>query len=658
MTTSNKDFKIKNGLIVQGTTATVNGENILTSGSNIDDLANVNTTNVANGNALVYNTDTGQWIPGEAAGGASVTVDDSPPVSPGNGDLWLDSTTAILYIWYVDNDSGQWIAVQPVVDSPYSNISEIPPADPVSGTLWVDSSDGKLYIWYEDVDGGQWIAVKSEVAGPELSVTSPITNSGTALQPVIGIDQTLLSIANTQVSGLGDAATKNVGTTSGTVAAGDHTHTLDNLSDVVISGTPQTREVIKFNGTSWINELPSGGISISATAPISAASGDAWFDSTNGSLYVYFTDVDSSQWVQVQANSALEGSILERLGALESQAIAYGRPSYNHIINGGFDIWQRGTQSSLSGYSADRFASQVVGGSAYTQSRQVLGNDVSETTSGGQYYYLHQHTAGTGAGDYALISTKLEDVRRFSNKTFTLSFWATSSETRKLAVEFVQNFGSGGSATVTGIGVSVKNVSTTVTRHTITVTLPSISGKTVGDNSFLEIFFWFDAGSNFTARTTDSVTGITLGHQSGAYNHALWGVQLEEGSVATAFRRNSPNLQAELASCQRYYVRRLAGHPYGTFATGRVGSTTTAFAFYQFPVEMRIAPSAVEWTGSGSNYLMVDTTGKTVTNLAVDSAGTSGCLVIVTGTLFTTNSGMTLQANLNGSSYIGFSAEL
>jgi hypothetical protein len=81
-----------------------------------------------------------------------------------------------------------------------------------------------------------------------------------------------------------------VGTTSTTVAQGDHTHTLDQLSDVVISGTPAARQVIKYDGTQWINEVPSGGISVGSTPPNDASAGDAWFDSTDGSLYVYYDD--------------------------------------------------------------------------------------------------------------------------------------------------------------------------------------------------------------------------------------------------------------------------------------------------------------------------------------------------------------------------------
>ena len=82
--------------------------------------------------------------------------------------------------------------------------------------------------------------------------------------------------------------------TAETVARGDHTHTIDNLSDVQISGTPALRQVIKYDGTKWINELPSGGISVGSTPPNDASAGDAWFDSTDGSLYVYYDDTVGS----------------------------------------------------------------------------------------------------------------------------------------------------------------------------------------------------------------------------------------------------------------------------------------------------------------------------------------------------------------------------
>lgn len=118
-----------------------------------------------------------------------------------------------------------------------------------------------------------------------------------------------------------------------TVARSDHTHTINDLSDVVITGTPQTRQVIKYNGTNWVNEVPSGGISVGSTPPAQPAAGDAWFDSDDGALYVWYDDAvgsPSAQWVQVKSNSALEASILTRLSALES-SFANNNDSINNL---------------------------------------------------------------------------------------------------------------------------------------------------------------------------------------------------------------------------------------------------------------------------------------------------------------------------------------
>jgi microcystin-dependent protein len=221
----------------------------------------------------------------------------------------------------------------------------------------------------------------------------------------------------------------------------------------------------------------------------------------------------------------------------------------NYLINSAFDIWQRGTSTSTAGFLADRWQSQAVGGSGYTQSRQVLGLDISQATTGGEFFFRQQHTVGSGVGDYSLVLTRVEDVRALANKTVTFSFWATADSTRNLSIEFSQYFGSGGSATVNSISATKLAVTTSVTRYTVTATLPSIVGKTITAGSFLEILIWFDAGSNFNSRTA------SLGHQSGSYTFNVWGVQLEEGSIATPFRRNASSIQAELAACQRYYEK-------------------------------------------------------------------------------------------------------
>lgn len=52
----------------------------------------------------------------EIGGGGGVTVSDTAPSSPASGDLWFNSDTGSLYVWYVDADGGQWVL-------PDSNIS-------------------------------------------------------------------------------------------------------------------------------------------------------------------------------------------------------------------------------------------------------------------------------------------------------------------------------------------------------------------------------------------------------------------------------------------------------------------------------------------------------------------------------------------------------
>jgi len=46
---------------------------------------------------------------GGGGGGASISISDTAPASPGNGALWFDSTDASLKVYYVDQDSSQWV---------------------------------------------------------------------------------------------------------------------------------------------------------------------------------------------------------------------------------------------------------------------------------------------------------------------------------------------------------------------------------------------------------------------------------------------------------------------------------------------------------------------------------------------------------------------
>jgi hypothetical protein len=263
-------------------------------------------------------------------------------------------------------------------------------------------------------------------------------------------------------------------------------------------------------------------------------------------------------------------------------------PKRNYIINGNFDIWQRGTSlGSGSGVRvlADRWINSSV--STYTASRQTFSLGQTDVPNEPTYFHRKVVTSSSGAADFTQLLQFIEDVRTLAGKTATLSFWAKADATKNIALELQQGFGTGGSPS-TNVPTYLGQVTLTTTwqKFTVTTTVPSISGKTLGTDgphtSFLRLTFWLEAGSDFNARTG------SLGNQSGTFDFAQ--VQLEEGPIARPFQVKS--LAEELRDCQRYYL--VIGND-GNFSLGRVynssGGVLTLMQTIYFPVPMRINPA-------------------------------------------------------------------
>jgi hypothetical protein len=326
----------------------------------------------------------------------------------------------------------------------------------------------------------------------------------------------------------------------------------------------------------------------------------------------------------------------------------------NAIINGDFFINQRQFTSTTTdgAYGFDRWVLASGGGCTYSAQTFTAGAAPVAGYEGVNFAQLLT-TGQSGTTVYSILRQNIENVRTYAGNTVTVSFWAkAASGTPKIALEWTQNFGSGGSPSgEVDTYAGQATISTSWARYSITFAVPSISGKTVGttaNTSSNKVSFWVSAGSAYNARTG------SIGIQSNTFQ--IWGVQAEIGSVATAFETATGTLQGELAACQRYYYRLNQSDGSGMAGQGIASTTTVARCLVQHPVMMRVAPTSMDFsTLYASDFTNYDLT-VTAATAAIQGRFTSRVDVTVASGF--TQYRQTFFGPNTGGGYIGFSAEL
>ena len=255
----------------------------------------------------------------------------------------------------------------------------------------------------------------------------------------------------------------------------------------------------------------------------------------------------------------------------------------NACINGGFDIWQRGTSfvGTALNYTADRWMGVRFGYAAgQTMTRQNSG------LTGIQYCSRIQRDSGnTGTGVLSYFyAMETADSYRFAGQTITMTFYARAGANFSAASSVLNllfttgtgtNEANGNQSGWTGsVGTSRNNTLTTSwQRFTQTFTIPS---------NVTQI------GWNF------SYTPVGTAGANDYYE--ITGCQLELGSYATTFSRAGGTIQGELAACQRYYWNATTAN--NTIGAGVVSSATNAFISVKLPQTMRIVPTLTYTTAS------------------------------------------------------------
>jgi len=341
----------------------------------------------------------------------------------------------------------------------------------------------------------------------------------------------------------------------------------------------------------------------------------------------------------VTAGTGLTGGGTSGTVTLNFDVANYGGGQWaagkNKIINGDFGIWQRGTSISANAFNSDRWKSGS--DATVTISRQTFTPGTAPVAGyEGIYFCRLSRSAG---GSYLTQAQPIENVQTFAGQTVVLSFWAKASTAVTLEPYYEQVFGSGGSGTVGGALGSSQAITTSWARYSFTTTLPSISGKTIGTSSNLNIF-----------------VGRYIG--AAAVDIDLWGVQLEAGSTATPFQTATGTLQGELAACQRYYWRTTGqAAQINDIGGGAAFSSTSAVGIIKLPVQMRVAPTCAVSAAGDFNFVW-SAGASTASGIAFDATMLESLNFRLTTTGLTTNGGGHFRIGTGSTKWLEASSEL
>ena len=191
----------------------------------------------------------------------------------------------------------------------------------------------------------------------------------------------------------------------------------------------------------------------SPTAPTSPNIGDIWVDTTDGSSFYWYDDGTSKQWVEFMSSGIPATPVSIATGGTGATTVAAAQTalqmplSPNYVINGGFDIWQRGTTFNAVPaytYCADRWQVTYKDSGITLNASQQTFTPGSAPAAGneGQYFLRLSNSAYTTGHTY-YFAQKVEDVRTLAGQTVTLSYWArvSSGMLTPSRVFLNQNFG-------------------------------------------------------------------------------------------------------------------------------------------------------------------------------------------------------------------------
>jgi hypothetical protein len=342
----------------------------------------------------------------------------------------------------------------------------------------------------------------------------------------------------------------------------------------------------------------------------------------------------------------------------------------NFVINGNQEISQRGTSFAavVTDYTTDRWQARNGGVGVFTVSQE---SDAPTGFGKSAKWLCTTADASLAAGDFAIYRTKFEGQAlqtlqkgSASALTTTLSFWVKSNLTGTYVVRLYDT------DNTRSISASYTiSASATWEKKTVTFAGDTTGAFTDDNGQSMDLEFWLGAGSTYNSGTlqtswasvTNANSAVGQTNLAATLNNywQVTGIQWEIGSTATPFSLAGGTIQGELAACQRYYYRTTvqAGQH---FANGLAQDTITAIYVMPYPVTMRTAPTALEQSGTATDYsVRTGVTNTTCSGVPLfGNASTQNAIFSFTvASGLVASNALFARPNVNGA-YLGWSAEL
>lgn len=330
----------------------------------------------------------------------------------------------------------------------------------------------------------------------------------------------------------------------------------------------------------------------------------------------------------------------------------------------------------INGYNAaDRWKNTIVTHGTYTHSLERDAPTGTMLRNSFKTLVTTANTTLTGAQEARLSQTiegqNAQVIRKGTANALptVLSFWVKSGTTGTYIVELTdtQNTRSiSQSYTISAANTWEKKV----------ITIPAdTTGVLFNDYlAGLELSFWLGAGANYTGggslqntwgaitanKRAFGQTNLAAGNVAGVNYWQLTGVQFEIGTAPSELE--IIRFEDDLLRCQRYYYRIVnyaASAP--NIAVGLSNTTTTQDAEYWYPVVMRIPTTAIEQSGTATDYAATNGAGANQVAAGVPTfvSGTPrvSSVRVTTGAVLTVGQAGHHSFNSVVGAYLGFNAD-